>query len=448
MNFPRLHLWLCAMLLSATLPLSAAILHPCSTIAQASRTVGRDGRDGDRGQDGRDGRNGRDTTVRATGEPLTLEMAGEDGDEGRRGSDASQPNCDTHNRPRENVEAADGGDGGDGGRGGHGGNGGNLTVYYQDLNHLRNLYVLAGQGRGGRGGEGGYATEGCNCSYDSWEEETCQDGSCQTERFSCEDGEDGQRGDYGQNGNDGQPGRVRLVGQLETVPGDRPSLNSAIAQLPTTPINLSVNRWESRTGANALFASGSVVDDRYELYAGRIERQFQLIWESDLAQSRVNASLGLALTANGQLSIGLPEDLWLDGERTDTETLTTFRVRSALRRSEALQMALGQPRGDGRDFQLSVIDRASLSDVVGTQFHLRYKVDEGERRPLYRTRYEAPVPSELIEQNHNRFNLRLGNLPIDQRYLQSGSQVRIELIVIRSYAGNSGEQVLSWNGQL
>ncbi|MEO1742270.1 MAG: collagen-like protein, partial [Cyanobacteria bacterium J06629_9] len=123
-------------------------------------------------------------------------------------------------------------------------------------------------------------------------------------------------------------------------------------------------------------------------------------------------------------------------------------VRSALLRSEALQLAFGRPSGSGEQFELSILDRAGLSDVIETRFHLRYRVEEGERRPRYRTRYEADIPSELIQQNHNRFTVKLADLPIDREYLQTGSSVRVELVVTRTYAGNSAEQTLSWNGQL
>ncbi|MEM6350166.1 MAG: collagen-like protein [Cyanobacteria bacterium P01_D01_bin.14] len=447
MKRPRLA-WLCAALLSVILPLSVSVLHPCSTVAQAARTVGTDGRDGQDGQAGRQGRNGPDRTVRATQNAQTIEMRGEDGDDGYWGSDATHPVCRNHRRPSHDVQAADGGDGGDGGRGGSGGHGGNLTVYYEDLDRVRNLYVRADGGRGGRGGSGGRGTDGCNCNEDTWEAEICSDGNCRTEHYRCTDGKDGRNGRFGSNGADGGVGQARLIGQRASLPGDRPRVESAIATLPTTPIDLSLNLWETRTGAKALFADGSVISDRYEIYQGRIERQFQLLWASDLAQDRVAGDLVLTVNDRGDLDIDLPEDLWFDAERTDSGTLTTYRVRSALLRSEALQLAFGRPSGSGEQFELSILDRAGLSDVIETRFHLRYRVEEGERRPRYRTRYEADIPSELIQQNHNRFTVKLADLPIDREYLQTGSSVRVELVVTRTYAGNSAEQTLSWNGQL
>jgi hypothetical protein len=44
--------------------------------------------------------------------------------------------------------------------------------------------------------------------------------------------------------------------------------------------------------------------------------------------------------------------------------------------------------------------------------------------------------------------LDVGKLPIDARFLQSGTAVEIELTVTRSLAGRSAQQKISWQGEI
>jgi len=443
--------WLLASTLFTTgLSFSAAIFNPCGSTVQAARTIGRDGEDGTDGRAGRAGRAGDDSTVRATGSPMNVNLAGEDGSNGEAGEHAVRARCGVQDRPSRDLEAADGGDGGAGGRGGAGGDGGQLTVYYQQLGHLRNIYVNAAGGRGGEGGRGGRGTEGCDCEDDEWTITTCTDGTCTSSEYECEDGDRGQDGGYGSTGKEGELGRARLIESSGPLENDNPSVESAIATFSSSPVALSRNLWEVRTGAKYFFAEGSTVGDEYDQYAGRAEKSFQLVWDAERPRTTTEGNLKVEIDPQGELQVTTQDDLWIKGDfsNSDDENLTTYRVQGAVLASEALKLSLGRNRGRGQALTVNVIDTASQSDLVDTQFRLRYYTDEGDRRSRFISRYEGAVPAELVTQDYNRFSVALGQLPINASHLGRGTQVRMELTVIRSYGDNTAEQVLNWSGRL
>lgn len=441
-------------LLSVVFLLSAAVVNPCEFAVQAShtRSTGTDGRDGRDGQPGRAGRAGRDQVIWASDTPAYVDLQGGDGGDGGDGERASRPRCDRyHNEPAHDLEAPDGGDGGNGGAGGAGGAGGNLTVYYESLTQLRNIYVNAAGGDGGRGGRGAAGTRGCYCEEHYWSVATCTDGSCTTTNHDCTDGDDGDDGDDGAEGEAGALGRVRVIKQSEPLTTDNPEFNQAISSLTDTPVALSRNLWEVQTGAaTGIFASGSIVDDTYERYSGRVEQQFQLVWSAARSQQSLSPSSTLTVRINpqGTLEINPTEDLWIDAATTTDGSSTTYQVNGAVLASEATQLSLGRHSGRGDQLNLNILDLAGTSDLIETRFFIRYKTNEGDRRPRYVTRYEAELPIDLIEQEYNRFSLSVGQLPINAQYLTRGTDARVELVISRSYAGNTAEQTLDWNGRL
>ncbi|MEL7053215.1 MAG: collagen-like protein, partial [Cyanobacteria bacterium J06588_5] len=405
------------------------------------------------GRDGRPGRGGeagRDRAIRAEGGQIGLDLRGKNGTDGQDGTDATSARCQIfHTEPEEDLEAADGGDGGNGGHGGAGGNGGMLTVYYQDVDKLKTVDVDATGGIGGRGGRGGRGTLGCACHQHEWTITDCEDdGSCETEEYTCKDGRNGQQGSDGRDGETGEVGRARLVKQLDELLPENVEETRAIATFPSTPIELSRNLWETRTGAQALFAAGSVISDTYQQYTGRAEQQFQLIWEAERPASELSGNLNLAINEQGELQVNPVEDLWIDSTLSTEGDLTTYRVNGAVVASEATRLTLGRNSGRGEQFTLNVIDLAAASDLVETRFYLRYRTNDSNRRPVYVNRYEDEIPSNLITQEYNRFTIPIGQLPIRDRYLRDGTEVSMELVITRSYVGNSAEQTLDWTGQL
>lgn len=437
--------------LSSILPLSVAIVNPCSSVAIAARTYGTHGQDGRDGQDGYDGADGVNRTVDATEDLIELDLRGADGSDGDRGERGMRGRCQNHDRPDTDVKAASGGDGGDGGDGGNGGDGGDATVYYTSRTHLRNVYINAAGGRGGRGAAGKDGGQGCNCHEYSWSETSCTDGDCDTNNFSCTDGEDGEDGTWGSRGDNGRTGKVRIVDTTlldgARLEEENPAVESAIAQLPLAPIALSRNLWETRSRAQDIFNSGSVINDTYEEYVGRAEKQFQLIWDAAYPKQQASGALKIALNEEGSLQINTPDDLWIDAERTEDASLTTYRVQYALLASEATNLSVGRRDGRGEQFVLNVIDLAGKSDLLETQFHVRYKTKNDNGRRGYITRYEGDLSNNLLSRDHNRFALNVGQLPIDKKYLRPNTEARIEITVTRTLANNTAEQVLTWNGQ-
>jgi hypothetical protein len=328
-----------------------------------------------------------------------------------------------------------------------------LTLYYRTRADLRQIYVDAQGGRGGLGGRGGEGGEGCRCRYRDWDVETCSGGTCTTERFICDDGEEGYYGRSGDSGRDGQVGSVSVINQTEPLLPENPSQIQGLDALMQQPVRLSRNLWEERSGALALLAPGSIVADTYREYVGRVEGQVQIQWE---ASRSPNTFLGLAPTAaiqaDGSRTVTFPEQLWVTGNYQQAGDLTTYVVTGAVQASDATRLAWGTIRGRSSDFVAAVIDRAGESEYLNTTFHLTYRTANGDprddRRLRYSTQYEGTLPTDLVSRDNNRFELALGRLPVSGRHLQGGTYVQMELTIQRSLGNNSATQTLSWQGQL
>lgn len=438
--------------LSSVLPLAVAVVNPCGSVAIAARTYGTNGSSGSSGRSGANGADGVNRTIEATEQLIEVDLNGTDGEDGTPGTPGQRGRCRNHNRPDTNVQAANGGDGGNGGSGGNGGDGGDITVYYTDLAHLRNLSINAAGGQGGRGGQGKDGGQGCNCNEYSWSETICTDGTCETKNFSCQDGKNGKDGIQGRQGSTGQKGQARIVNrsllagaQLEE---DNPVVEADISQLATAPVDLSRNLWQSRAGAQSLFNGGSVIDDTYEEYVGRVERQFQAIWEADYPEALASGALNVSIDEAGEIQIATPETLWIEGDRIESDSLTAYRIQYALLASEAANLEVGRSDGRGEQFSLDIVDLAGKSDIVETQFYVKYKIKRDDRRGRYITQYEGDLPADLLVRSYNKFALNIGQLPINQDYLQPGTQARLEITIVRTLADNTAEKTLTWNGEL
>lgn len=455
---PRMPRWIQAAALSvglvaiaSSVPVVPALR--CSMVAWANevRQLGRDGQDGMDGRDGRTGRSGRDRTVSATGSPVNLNLSGERGTTGEDGQDARRPYCESQPRSsRYDIRMADGGDGGEGGDGGDGGRGGNVTVYYQDPNALRQIYVQAAGGEGGSSGRGGRGTNGCQCRRQRWTVEVCTDGTCREESFTCRDGRDGVDGRDGRRGESGATGRLTLIGQLEPPLPDQPTQTVRLDNAGRT-ISLSRNLWRTRYGAAAMLAPGSVIADEYEEFAGRVEKQVRLVWESEQPMSAyTNQAATVELDQDEQISVNFNQDLWVDARTMEQGDVTEVAIANVVRREEATQLDIADVSGSSQDLTFAVVDLARKSDIVNTQFEIAYRVGQGGRRrpSRYRTRYEGTVPAAQVTQEFNRFVIDVGRLPIDASDLIPGTYVEIEVTAVRSLGSNTAEQTLRWQGRL
>jgi hypothetical protein len=424
----------------------------CSLVSLAAevREIGEHGKDGKLGANGQNGRDSDSLTVFADGSPMTLDLTGEDGLPGTDGSKGGNGVCqELPEDPSKNLQNANGGNGGDGGDGGNGGNGGSLTVYTTDKNYLQQIYIITSGGKGGEPGQGGAGGKGCKCPKTYLNREVCSDNNCTTREFKCQDGYDGRTGRSGRVGREGKLGTLTLINLDKPLTADLPSTTITIGELKDRGITLSRNQWESKTGAASLFAPGSIISDRYKELVNRLEHSVLLVWGasqpvSDFASEEVSLNL-----IGKEVKISLPEDIWLETTIQKRENITELLVYNAVSAKNVTRLKSQGISGKGTDLRLSLVDEAGQSDLILTDFSLKYRVSKsaGERnyRPLvdYRTQYEGKIPPELIEQNGNNFTLNLGQLPIPPEHLEPGTAIEVRLIANRSFAGKSKEQEIT-----
>ena len=422
--------------------------------AETMQNFGIVGAAGKSGEEGRPGQNRESVTLFADGSPQTLDLSGQNGGAGGTGADGSAATC--SNQPQGvagNLQAATGGNGGDGGNGGNGGNGGSLTVYTTNLNNLRQIAVNTTGGRAGQGGTGGKGGKGCNCTQPYWNVTTCTgkpgdpNYNCGTREFRCQDGRDGKDGRNGSAGRDGLLGKLTLIALNKPLEGDRPAAAVTLADLKDKGFNLSQNRWETRTGATALFAPGSALDDRYLMLVERRERSFLLRWNAPQSFSKfAEKNITLSLGDEDKVQVALPPDIWLEAKTQQKDNLTEFVVANAILRKEATQLASEGISGSGTNLQLTLTDRAGLSNLVASKFRVKYQITRSDPRfrqvSDYTTQYEGEMPAELVKFNNNRFTFDLGKLPIEPQNFREGLGIQVELVATRTFAGYTAEQIV------
>ncbi|WP_413173617.1 collagen-like protein [Anabaena azotica] len=442
------------------LPASAVDVCETSTGKGSLKIAERYDRDGERGSDGRagrDGRSGQNQTISA-GSPVNLDLSGTNGEDGEDGDNASSPRCGREYSENVNrdINAPDGGNGGVGGKGGDGGNGGSLTVYYTNLTDLRNIFVRATGGEGGRGGRGGQGTTGCNCRRRKWEVKSCKgtpgtpDYKCTNKVYRCYDGRNGSDGSDGRDGKRGSLGTLSIINSKEALANDKPTQTVAISELANQQFNLSKNKWQIRQGAVSLLAAGSVIADEYREFERRLEGTFKLIWqEKQPIANFANQTVTLNLNDNQQVEIAFPEDMWIDGNAKIQDKLTEFTVNYAIPQKEVTRLAVSEFSGAGQELNLKIVDLAAKSDLINTQFKVKYRARDNFSGAFdYQTFYEGEIPATLVNREYNRFTLSLGKLKIPSDALSSGTNVEIELVAIRSLGGRSAQQTLRWQGAI
>ena len=425
-----------------------------SSLAAQVKQLGEKGESGQPGTDGRAGKNSDSLTVFADGTPMTLDLSGENGFPGNDGTVGNLAVC--GDRPDDadyNIRQADGGNGGDGGDGGNGGNGGNLTVYTTDKNNLAQIYVVAAGGEGGEPGQGGAGGEGCKCATSYWNQQSCkgkpgrEDYSCTTVEFQCEDGYDGRQGRTGRQGKPGRLGTLTLINLDKSLTPDRPKATIALAQLKDRGFTLSKNEWETKTGAASLFAPGSIIADEYQELVNRVESTILLVWDApqpfdNFAQKQIT----LSLNEDEGIDFSIPDNLWLETTTLERDNVTELFVFNAIEEKEVTQLESKNLSGNGSNLTLTLEDMAGKSDLILTDFKLRYRTsnssDEARFRRVYdyKTRYEGEIPPEAIEYQNNQFTIYLGQLPIPPEALQRNTAVEIKVTANRSFAGKSKEQ--------
>lgn len=419
-----------------------------------------DGYRGSNGRGGRDGRSGQNQTITISPEstPINLDLSGTNGEDGEDGENASRPRCGRNYRENvnRNINAPDGGNGGTGGKGGDGGNGGSLIVYYSNVADLKKIFVRADGGESGRGGRGGQGTKGCNCRRRSWEVKTCKgtpgsaDHKCTNKVYRCYDGRDGRDGSDAREGKRGSLGTLTIINSKEPLRDDTPTHKVAISELATQQFNLSKNKWNLRQGATALLAFGSVITDEYREFDRRLEGTFKLIWqEKQPIANFANQNVILTLNDNQQIEIEFSEDMWVDGNTKIQGQLTEYTVNYAIPEKEVTNLAVSEFSGSGKNLNLKIVDLAGRSDLINTQFKIKYRAKDSFSGAFdFQTFYEGEIPANLVTRDYNRFTLDLGKLKIPNDALSSGTNVEIELTATRSLGERSAQQKLRWQGSI
>lgn len=262
--------------LISSLTVFSYFIAPINHNASASPLHHSYGTYGDRGD------NGADKTVFAQGSPLSLDLSGQNGQRGRDGASGRDAKCHKHKKDDKEADNSPkkGYDGEPGGNGGDGGDGGSLTVYYQNLEDLKQLYVYAAGGKGGRGGRGGIGGYGCN---------------------------GGSNGSYGRNGargRDGIFGKLFIINRNEPLAEINPKQEVKIADLIDTPILVSNNIWKTRQGASKLLAAGSVIDEIYQEFDRRVERNVQFVSPAaSYFDSLINEKVTVSISELGELQL-------------------------------------------------------------------------------------------------------------------------------------------------
>ena len=429
----------------------------CSLVAWGNRAVnfGQNGQDGVDGQNGEKGRDSETLTIFADGSPLNLDLSGQPGLPGEDGVNGEDALC--NNQPvnvRHNLQGAKGGNGGTGGNGGDGGSGGSVTIYANNREYLKQIYVQASGGNGGAPGKGGNGGGGCQCTQPYWTVESCTgepgglDYACSTIEFRCFNGEDGQNGRTGRPGRQGDLGSLTLINSNQPLAPDRLSASVSMAELKDRGFNLSKNVWENRTGAASLFAPNSVIADQYLELVERIENSVVLIWNAPQSfEPFADRVVTLNLQGDRSATITFPEDLWLETSTLQRNNVTQLFVFNAIKAEEVAKLESKGLSGIGLALELELVDKAQRSDVVSTQFYLKYSVStsrEASYRRVYdyTVKYKGEVPPQFVRYSGNRFIIDIGQLPINPKYLEADTAVEISLEATRSFGNNAATQTI------
>jgi hypothetical protein len=461
--FSKLSLFLVILTLPYFLPPAKSIL--CPMVAWGSSYLDRDGNSGDPGRAGRNGKSSEERTIFADGSTINLDLSGEDGLDGEDGDNGDNGYCHSHYNYEDldrDVRAGNGGNGGSGGKGGNGGNGGSLTVYYTNLADLRKIYVTAAGGQGGRGGRGGKGGYGCRCYRNTWEVKTCTGDpgtpnyKCKTRHYRCHQGSNGSKGASGSDGNQGNLGTLTLINRQEALAPVTPTISASLSELTQKTYTLSENQWKSGTGAGALLAPGSVITDTYREFVGRIEVPFQLVWNEQRSLSDFADEIAIVnLTSDKQVNVSFFGNVLIQGRKFQEQGITKFAIDRAISGQEATQLKVTGLSASGSNLQLNLVDVAGKSDLLATEFKIKYRSPKPNPRRRfddfaagYGTRYEGNIPATLVSRNGQNFTLAIGRLPIWYEFVQPRIPVEIELVVTRSLGDRSVSQEINWKGTI
>ena len=190
-----------------------------------------------------------------------------------------------------------------------------------------------------------------------------------------------------------------------------------------------------------------MIDDRYLMMVERIERSFLLQWQAPQPFDQfADQNITISLADGENIEVNLPDNLWLEATTQNQGERTVFVVYNAIFSRDATRIASEGISGKATELKLTLVDKADLSDLIATDFQIKYKTTRSDPRlrpvSTYSTKFDGDMPTELVERQGNRFTLDIGQLPIDPKYFRSDLGIEIEVSANRNFAGYSKTQRL------
>ncbi|QDK37901.1 hypothetical protein [Bdellovibrio sp. NC01] len=375
-------------------------------------TFGTPGASAQIGNNGRNGSNGQNISVFAQtlNHATAFDLDGADGNNGYDGQDGEDAKNCSMRQGTEDLQGASASNGGEGGNGGRGGNGGNATVYYSDIEQLKNIKISAVAGKGGKAGLGGRAGErGCRCTTGTWSVKTCHGSTCRNEQHYCRDGEEGRDGLNGSRGQNGSYGQLLVVKSDTALPKEYSSAAISISTLSATEpssAELTENLFVSRSGATKLLAAGSQVADKYLEFTKNIQESVRIIWANDKDPKKYSGRV-LAILHNGEVQFDFDSSDIFVGEKSVDDGGTVFRITNAFKSSDFANISLSKV-GAGKATQIIATAPTPRPELV----HDFYHVQITEVRWLLKDRlvYDGEIPASLIQRGSVKTVIRLGQL--------------------------------------
>jgi hypothetical protein len=377
---------------------------------------GSTGPDGQSGSDGLDGRTPSERQVTASGAPVSIDARGgnaSNGTEGRDGYEAS--NC-FANQPNNNLQGANGGSGGPAGRGGDAGSGGRTSIYYTGEAQLKQIFIDASPGVPGLAGRyGGRGNRGCGCSYGSWQTRDyrgvqynngliCQEPFITT--HYCRPGQNGNDAGSARDGQAGRFGRVTLIKSSQHLPANVLAQSVDLASAPTSAVTLQKNIFSQASGAHALLAPNSQVDDSYTRFVTTRLLPIRLIWKARKAITEF-AHIPITYELNEDATgADFSTAAWTTGSAVVESGVQIFTIDQAVRAEDAARLT-ATVTGNGLETKLVFTDAADVSDLVSTQVTAAKLESKGV---FSHVRFEGPIPSDKIIRSGNTLSINIGRL--------------------------------------
>ncbi|MEL7522785.1 MAG: collagen-like protein, partial [Cyanobacteria bacterium J06553_1] len=229
-------------------------------------------------------------------------------------------------------------------------------------------------------------------------------------------------------------------------------VTAPISELKGRGFTLSKNIWQSQDDAASLFAPGSISADKYKELVARHEHSVLVVWDAPQpVENFDDQKITLSLKGKDDANIFLPKDLWLETKTVKRDNLTELFVFNAVKTKDVADLTIDGLFGQRANLELDVFDEAEQSNLIATDFLIKYRVGEesekknffGRSSTVYKTKFEGAIPPEAIAQEGSLFTLKLGELPIAPEYLQPGTKVEIEVHANRSLGENSQVKKMS-----